>query len=95
MYDLLAFRYSNVGYMLLREVVEAVAETTFEALLAQYIAVPLGLEHTTALVAPNDLRALAPTKSRTITRGQTPVYTRYLHPARKRRSGLTTRPRAR
>ena len=37
MYDLLAFRCSNVGDMLLREVVEAVAETTFEALLAQYI----------------------------------------------------------
>jgi D-alanyl-D-alanine carboxypeptidase len=53
------FRYSNLGYALLGEVLEAATSRTFGALLRREIARPLGLGATDADLTPAGRRALA------------------------------------
>jgi len=53
------FRYSNMAYALLGEILEAVTDTSFAELLRRGIARPLGLSATDADLTPAGRRALA------------------------------------
>jgi D-alanyl-D-alanine carboxypeptidase len=73
--------YSNPGYMLLKRVLEEVTDASFSVLVAERIARPLGLRRTFAAETINDLAALAPGMSNTLSTDGSPrdVRTHY-HP---------------
>jgi D-alanyl-D-alanine carboxypeptidase len=56
--------YSNPGYMLLKQIAEQVAETTFAELVAKRIAEPLQLSRLFVPQSVEDLSSLAPAPSR-------------------------------
>ena len=58
--------YSNPGYMLLKRIVEDLADRSFADLVAERIAGPLGLARTFVPASVEDLRSLAPATSRAL-----------------------------
>jgi len=54
------FSYSNVGYMLLIDIVERVTDHTFAEVVSDFITKPLGLDHTTVLEEADDLMRCVP-----------------------------------
>jgi D-alanyl-D-alanine carboxypeptidase len=54
------FSYSNVGYMLLIDIVERVTGRTFAEVVDAIITTPLALQHTSALERPGDLMRCVP-----------------------------------
>ena len=73
--------YSNPGYMLLKQIAEQVAETTFADLVAKRIAEPLQLHRLFVPQSVGDLSSLAPGPSRLLSVDRTPRDTRdHYHP---------------
>ncbi len=54
------WRYSNVGYLMLRLVIERVTGSSLKAALHRLVIEPLGLLGTTVIASPADLRACSP-----------------------------------
>jgi len=65
------FAYSNPGYMVLRQLLEMVGESSWENQLAERVCRPLGLSRTSVASTLDDLRPLAPGLSRQIAEGDT------------------------
>lgn len=57
------WRYSNIGYMLLRRMIETVCEQSFAEVVAAEVCVPLNLSHTSVVRNQDDFEALAPAYS--------------------------------
>ena len=66
------FAYSNPGYMVLRQLLEAVGERPWQVQLAERVCRPLGLTRTTVATGLADLLPLAPGLSRLI-EGDEPI----------------------
>ena len=76
-----SWAYSNPGYMLLKQIAEEVAGTSFGAMIGERIARPLGLRHTFVPESVNDLSPLAPSVSRALSRdGATREVRDHYHP---------------
>lgn len=67
------FAYSNPGYMVLRQLLEALGGSPWPAQLAERVCRPLGLTRTSVATSLADLRPLAPGLSRLITPGDAPA----------------------
>ncbi len=75
------WRYSNPGFMLVRRIVEEVAEAPFRRLVAEHIAGPLGLHRTFVADSLDDLASLAPALSRRLSTDDAPRdVRRHYHP---------------
>ena len=73
--------YSNPGYMLLKRIVEEVADASFAALIADRIARPLQLRRTFVPESIKELASLAPALSRALARYGSPRDVRaHYHP---------------
>ncbi|HJT19784.1 MAG TPA: serine hydrolase domain-containing protein [Nitrospira sp.] len=57
------WRYSNIGYMLLRRLIETVCGQSFADVIAAEVCRPLGLRHTSVIRHREDFEALAPAYS--------------------------------
>lgn len=73
------FRYSNLGYMWLRLVLQRVTGGSFAAALAAEVFEPLGLRETYVAVSLADMAALSPGYSTAVEDGDTPIDVRPLY----------------
>lgn len=67
------WRYSNIGYMLLRLMIERTTGLSFSEAVRQYLARPLGLRAFAAVDSLRDVRALTPGYSMLIDNDESPV----------------------
>ena len=73
--------YSNPGYMLIKRVAEKASGSSFRSLVAESIAIPLGLPRTFVAESIEDLKSLAPAMSRYLSVDGSPLDTRaHYHP---------------
>jgi D-alanyl-D-alanine carboxypeptidase len=76
-----SWAYSNPGYLLLKRITEEVAGTSYEAMIGERIAQPLGLLRTFVPESVRDLSTLAPAVSRALAgAGATPEVRDHYHP---------------
>lgn len=74
------FRYSNIGYMLLRRVIEQASNRSFAETITVEVCRPLDLEHTAVIESHADMQYLIPGYSRSLAETGSPevdVRTRY------------------
>lgn len=67
------WRYSNIGYMLLRRLIETVGGQSFAEVVAAEVCRPLGLGHTSVLRSREDFQTLAPAYSFCVSSDGLPV----------------------
>jgi len=67
------WRYSNIAYMLLRRLIEAVSGQTFAESVAAEVCQPLGLRSTSVIQSRDDFQALAPAYTFTASSDGLPV----------------------
>jgi D-alanyl-D-alanine carboxypeptidase len=65
--------YSNIGYMLLRRLMETVCRQTFAEIIVREVCQPLGLRHTSVIRSREEFQALAPAYSFAVSRDGLPV----------------------
>ena len=66
------FRYSNIGYMLLRRLLETIAGRSFSEIIADVICKPLELEHTGVIESRAEMSHLIPGYSISLTESGLP-----------------------
>jgi D-alanyl-D-alanine carboxypeptidase len=67
------WRYSNIGYMVLRRLIETVCRQSFAEVIANEVCQPLGLSHSSVLTNREEFQALAPAYSFCVSSDGLPV----------------------